>query len=102
MDGSFAEWLPGSGQQHCLMNLVDDATSRTLSQLHEQETTWAAADVLRAWIEQSGVPHCWYTDWKNVDLREPTAKERLTGQEALTQFGRMGRKLGTKIISKEC
>jgi len=27
------------------MNRVDDATSKTLSQLQEQETTWAAADV---------------------------------------------------------
>jgi hypothetical protein len=97
LDGSFHEWLEGSGQL-CLMNRVDDATSRTLSQLHEQETTWAAADVLRAWVEKHGIPHCLYTDYKNVYLREPTAKELLTGQGALTQFGRMCRKLGTKII----
>ena len=47
---------------------------KTLSQLHEQETTWAAADVLRAWIEKYGIPHRLYTDWKNVYLRKPTAK----------------------------
>ena len=98
LDGSFHEWLEGSGEKLCLMNMVDDATSRTLSQLHEQETTWAAVDVLRAWVEKYGIPHRLYTDWKNVYLREPTAKERLTGQEALTQFGRMCRKLGTKIV----
>jgi hypothetical protein len=69
-----------------------------LSQLHEQETTWAAAEVLRAWVEKYGVPHGLYTDWKNVYLREPTAKERLSGEEPLTQFGRMCRKLGVKII----
>jgi len=98
LDGSFHEWLPGSGQRQCLMNLVDDATNRTLSQLHEEETTWAAADVLRAWVENYGIPHCLYTDWKNVYLREPTAQERLAGEEAFTQFGRMCRKLGTRIV----
>lgn len=98
LDGSFEQWLPASGQKQCLMNLVDDASSRTLSQLHEQETTWAAAAVLRAWIEQYGVPHCLYTDWKNVYLREPTAKEQLAGEAPLTQFGRMCGKLGVKIV----
>jgi hypothetical protein len=98
MDGSFEQWLPGIVQKQCLMNMVDDATGKTLSQLHEQETTWAAVDVLRAWIEKYGVPHGLYTDWKNVYLREPTAKERLSGEAALTQFGRMCGKLGVKII----
>ncbi len=98
LDGSFHEWLAGRGEKLCLMNMVDDATSRTWSQLHEQETTWAAADVLRAWVEKYGIPHSLYTDWKNVYLREPTAKELLRGEEALTQFGRMCRKLGTQVI----
>jgi len=98
LDGSFHEWLEGSGEKQCLMNMVDDATGKTLSQLQEQETTWAAADVLRAWVEKYGIPHGLYTDWKNVYLREPTAKERLRGEEPLTQFGRMCRKLGTKIM----
>jgi len=98
LDGSFEEWLPGSGRRQCLMNLVDDASSRTLSQLHPQETTWAAVEVLRAWIEKYGIPHCLYTDWKNVYLREPTAQERLAGEAPLTQFGRMCRKLGVRIV----
>lgn len=98
LDGSFHEWLPGSGEKQCLMNMVDDATSKTLSELHEQETIWAAADVLRAWVEKYGIPHGLYTDWKNVYLREATAKERLRGEEPLTQFGRMCRKLGVKIL----
>jgi transposase len=98
MDGSFEAWLPGKEEKQCLVNMVDDATSKTLSELHEQETTWAAADVLRAWVEKYGIPHRLYTDWKNVYLREPTAKERLRGEAPLTQFGRMCRKLGVKII----
>jgi transposase len=98
MDGSFEPWLPGSVHKQCLMNMVDDATGKTLSELHEQETTWAAVEVLRAWVEKYGVPHALYTDWKNVYLREPTAKERLRGEAPLTQFGRMCGKLGVQII----
>jgi len=51
LDGSFEEWLPESGEKQCLMNMVDDATGKTLSQLHPQETTWAPAGVLRGWVE---------------------------------------------------
>ena len=99
LDGSFHEWLEGRGPRGCLMNLVDDATSRTLARLGEEETTWAAADVLRAWVEEYGIPAALYTDWKNVYVREPTAREVERGEEPLTQFGRMCRKLGTKIIA---
>lgn len=98
MDGSFHEWLEERGPKLCLMNLVDDATGTTLSQLHEQETTWAAADAYRAWVEQHGAPQALYTDWKNVYLREPSEAEQRAGEEPLTQFGRMCRKLGTRIL----
>jgi transposase len=99
MDGSFHEWLEGRGPRGCLMNLVDDATSTTLCRLGEQETIWAAVGVLRAWMEKYGVPRALYTDWKNVYVREPTAKELLRGTTALTQFGRMCARLGIKIIA---
>lgn len=99
LDGSFHEWLEKRGPKLCLMNLVDDATGTTLSQLHEQETTWAAADVLRAWVEKYGVPQALYTDWKNVYVREPTEEELMTGEVAFTQFGWMCAGLGTRIIA---
>ena len=99
LDGSFHEWLEERGPQLCLMNMVDDATGTTLSELHEQETIWAAADVFRAWVEKHGVPRALYTDWKNVYVREPNEAELLAGEAALTQFGQMCAKLGTKIIA---
>jgi hypothetical protein len=99
LDGSFHEWLEGRGPRGCLMNLVDDATSTTLCRLGEQETIWAAVGVLRAWMEKYGVPRALYTDWKNVYVREPTAKELLHGTSALTQFGRMCERLGIRIIA---
>ena len=98
LDGSFHEWLEERGPELCLMNLVDDATGTTLSQLHAQETIWAAADVYRAWVEHYGVPQALYTDWKNVYVREPNEEEQRAGKEPLTQFGRMCRKLGTRIL----
>ena len=99
MDGSFHEWLEGRGPRGCLMNLVDDATSTTLCRMGEQETIWAAVGVLKVWMEKYGVPRALYTDWKNVYVREPTAKELLHGTPALTQFGRMCERLGIKIIA---
>jgi hypothetical protein len=99
MDGSFERWLEDRGPQGCLMNMVDDATSTTECRLGEQETTWAAANLLRLWIEKYGVPLALYTDWKNVYVRPPTEKEQRAGKAAVTQFGRMCAKLGIKIIA---
>jgi transposase len=99
LDGSFHLWYEGRGPRGCLMNLVDDATGRTLARLGDQETIWAAADVLRRWIEAYGVPLALYTDWKTVYVREPTAEEQVTGAVPLTQFGRMCAALGIQIIA---
>jgi len=99
MDGSFEAWLEERGPEGCLMNLVDDATSTVLCRLGEEETIWAAAGALRRWIERYGVPQALYTDWKNVYVREPTAKERVTGEAPLTQFGRMCARSGIRIVA---
>ncbi len=99
MDGSFHDWLEGRGPRGCLMNLVDDATGTTLCRMGGQETIWAAVGVLNAWIDKYGVPRALYTDWKNVYVREPTAKELLHGKSAVTQFGRMCERLGIRIIA---
>jgi hypothetical protein len=99
VDGSFHDWLEGRGPRGCLMNMVDDATGTTLCRLGKEETIWAAVGVLRAWVECYGVPQALYTDWKNVYVREPSAQERLRGEEPRTQFGRMCSELGIAIIA---
>jgi transposase len=66
IDGSFHEWLEERGQRGCLMHMVDDATAAALGRFSAEETIWAAAAVLRGWIERYGVPRALYTDWKNV------------------------------------
>src|SRR4029077_15968923 len=83
----------------CLMHLVDDATTPVLGRFSAEETTWAAAGLLRRWSEQYGVPQALYTDWKNVYVRPPNAQERMRGEAAVTQFGRMCAKLGIEIIA---
>jgi len=99
LDGSFHLWYEDRAPRGCLMTLVDDATGRTLGRLGAQETIWAAVDVLRRWIEQYGVPHALYTDWKNVYVRVPNAEETATGAVPLTQFGRMCAALDIRIIA---
>jgi len=54
---------------------------------------------LRAWIELYGVPLALYVDWKNLYKRPATVRERLRGEEPMTQFGRMCAKLGIAIIA---
>src|SRR5688500_1526657 len=98
LDGSFHPWFEDRGPHSCLLTLVDDATGRSLGRFGAQETIWAAVAILRAWIEQYGVPRALYTDWKNVYVRRPNQDERETGVEPLTQFGRMCAVLGIKII----
>ena len=79
MDGSFHAWLEERGPQGCLIDMVDDATNTTRAHLGEQETIWAVADALRAWIERYGVPLALYVDWKNLYKRWPRPR---SGYEA--------------------
>src|SRR5260370_36430041 len=99
LDGSFHEWLEQRGPRGCLMHMVDDATTKGLGRFSEEETIWAAAGVLRCWIERYGIPWALYTDWKNVYVRPQNAQERMRGEPAATQFGRMCAKLGIGSIA---
>ena len=54
---------------------------------------------MRAWMERYGVPLALYVDWKNLYKRPATPGERMRGEEPITQFGRMCRKLGIALIA---
>jgi hypothetical protein len=99
MDGSFHPWLEKRGPRGCLMNMVDDASGDTLARMGSEETIWAAAGVLRAWVKKYGIPVALYTDWKNVYVREASTKEQLQGVVPVTQFGQMCQRLGIRIIA---
>ncbi len=98
LDGSFHDWFEGRGPRACMMTMVDDATGQTLLRVGAEETTWAAADILQAWIAAYGVPLALYVDRKSVYLRAPTAHEAACGVAPVTQFGRMCQKLGIQVI----
>ena len=98
LDGSHQAWLEGRGPKACLMNMVDDATGVAQGLFSEGETTWAAAELLERWVRFYGTPQAVYTDWLQVYLRKATARERLEGVQPVTQFGRMCKKLGIKVI----
>jgi hypothetical protein len=98
MDGSFEDWFEGRGPRGCLVNMVDDATSRGLARIGAEETTWAVANTLRAWVEKYGIPRALYVDWKNVYHSAPSQRQKLEGIQPISQFGRMCAKLGTEMI----
>lgn len=100
MDGSHHKWFEDRAEGCCLMNMVDDATGKTLSLFDEQETTAAAMTLLWKWIDKYGIPAALYTDRKNVYVpdQKTSAKAELSGEEALTQFGRACKSLGIRII----
>jgi len=98
-DGSQHAWFEERGSKCFLMNMVDDATSRTEAIFSEEETIWAAVTVLRKWVSKYGIPKALYTDWKNVYVTEPTPRQELRGEVPVTQFGRMCAKLGIRIIA---
>jgi transposase len=52
MDGSFHDWFEERGPSGCLMNMVDDASGDTLARMGSEDTVWAAAGVLRAWVKK--------------------------------------------------
>ncbi|MEY4166390.1 MAG: hypothetical protein RIR52_214 [Acidobacteriota bacterium] len=100
MDGSHHQWLEERGEKCCMMNLVDDATGRTLSIFANEETTEAAMRLLKMWIEKYGVPTALYVDRKNVYVPDERVEEkaRQEGREHYTQFGRACAALGIKVI----
>ena len=65
MDGSIHDWLE-EGRHRCLLNMVDDATGKTLSHLESGETTRSIFIVIWKWIKRYGIPLAFYVDLKNV------------------------------------
>jgi hypothetical protein len=80
------------------MTMIDHATNTTLLHFSAEETTWAAAALLEAWIAAYGVPAALYADWKNVYQRAPTTNDLARGETPVKQFGRLCQKLGITLI----
>ena len=101
LDGSHHQWFEKRAGKCCLMNMVDDAQGTTLSWLAEEETIFAAMQLLWLWIERYGIPQSLYTDKKNVYVIDEKTRQMAadSGLEVLTQFGRACKQLGIEIIT---
>jgi len=65
IDGSIHDWLD-EGRHRCLLNMVDDATSKTHAHLESGETTRCVFRAIWEWIERYGIPLAFYVDLKTV------------------------------------
>lgn len=86
IDGSIHDWL-GNGCHSCLINMVDDATSKTHAYLDSGETTQAVFIAIWQWIERYGIPLAFYVDLKTVYI-----------SKHFSHFQKACKKLGIRII----
>lgn len=102
LDGSIHAWLPGVSSKQCLMNMVDDATGKTLALLDTGETTDASFRLLQWWIKLHGIPLAIYVDLKSLYISpkslKQTEEDELVEPEWLTHFSRACKVLGIDVI----
>ena len=84
------------------MNLIDDATGKTLALLDTGETTDATFRLLKWWVKLHGIPMAIYVDLKSLyispkSLRH-TDEDDLVEPEWLTHFSRACKALGIEVI----
>jgi len=100
MDGSHHDWFEGRRDWAVLMVLIDDATSEVFAWFTEGETTIAAMESFRGYVDRYGLPRALYVDRDSIyrSDREATIAENLAGKEPTTQFGRAMEELGVELI----
>lgn len=100
MDGSHHDWFEGRRAAAVLMVAIDDATNQTYARFFEEETTAAAFETLKRYVEWYGVPRALYVDRDSIYRpgRDRTVAEELAGEPATTQFGRAMAQLGVTLI----
>lgn len=89
IDGSIHDWF-GIDEHSCLLNMVDDATSKSLSRLAEGETTRVLFEVMRDWIRRYGIPLAVYVDLKSVYISSKS--------DGFSHFQVACQKLGIRVI----
>lgn len=102
LDGSIHAWFDGFPEKQCLMNMVDDATGKTLALMDFGETTRAAFALLKWWIIEVGIPLAIYVDLKSLYVSPKSLRydetDELVEPEWLTHFSKACKKLGVEII----
>lgn len=101
IDGSDHDWFGEEEARSCLLNMVDDATSRTMSQMDKGETGRVLLTTFKQWVEKYGVPLSVYVDLKNLYVSPHRLK--ISGEDEKIEdswnvFERVCGRLGVEII----
>ena len=96
IDGSDHDWF-GIGERCCLLNIVDDATTTTLSQLDTGETCKVLLSTFWLWVKRYGVPKAVYVDLKSLYV-SPVKRIDNDIEKTLNVFERTCNLLGVEII----
>jgi hypothetical protein len=101
LDGSPHAWLESRGPQFTLLLAIDDATGTVPYALfREQEDTLGYFELLKAIINQCGIPLGVYTDRDSIFQVERSPSNGSKDTVPLTQFGRALRELGiTHVVA---
>jgi len=101
LDGSPHAWLESRGPQLTLLLAIDDATGTVPYALfREQEDTQGYFELLKAIINQYGIPLGIYTDRDSIFRVERSPSNGTKDAVPLTQFGRALRELGiTHVVA---
>ena len=101
IDGSHHRWLEGRlDQEFCLMGYIDDATSKVYARFYEYEGILPVLDSFGGFVRENGIPVSVYLDRHSTYKvnRKTTVEEDLEGDGAQTQFQRVMKQMGVKII----
>jgi len=90
IDGSIHDWLE-DGCLRCLLNMVDDATGKTLAHMESGETSRCVFIVIWKWIERYGIPLAFYVDLKSVYVSKKNTA-------TFSHVEKACKKLGIRII----
>ena len=89
-DGSDHEWFEERGPKCCLLVAVDDASGKLKMRFAPSENTRDVFLILRAYIEQYGIPREFYTDRASVyhtkDGKRPTDVGRALSRLGVTMI----------------
>ncbi|MDA1197406.1 MAG: ISNCY family transposase [Nanoarchaeota archaeon] len=94
IDGSPEYWFEDRGPKCCLINMVDDATSKIMEfRFIEEECLEGYFQGMKRYIETHGRPLALYSD-RHTIFKSPKAEER----PKLTQFGKAMKELDIELI----
>ena len=92
IDGCFDHWFGKDSDKTCIINLIDDATSKNMCYMDEEETIRAAVIVLWEWIQKYGIPRSIYADRRNAYINTDL-------METNNFFGQMCKNLQIRTIA---